>query len=68
ALVVVPTSDPIADHGRRYAERLQAAGTPARLSEYPETGHGFLSTPGMAPQATPARTEILAFLRESLGE
>ncbi|MDP4504905.1 alpha/beta hydrolase [Nonomuraea turcica] len=68
ALVVVPTSDPIADHGRRYAERLQAAGTPARLSEYPEAGHAFLSMPGMAPQATPARAEILAFLRESLGE
>jgi acetyl esterase len=68
ALVVVPTCDPIADHGRRYAERLQAAGTPARLSEYPEAGHAFLSMPGMAPQATPARAEILAFLRESLGE
>lgn len=68
ALVVVPTSDPIADHGRRYTERLQAAGTPARLSEYPEAGHAFLSMPGMAPQATPARAEILAFLRECLGE
>ncbi|MFI7705582.1 alpha/beta hydrolase [Nonomuraea sp. NPDC049480] len=68
ALVVVPTCDPIADHGRRYAERLQAAGTPARLSEYPEAGHGFLSMPGMAPQATPARAEIVAFLRECLGE
>ncbi|GGL37406.1 alpha/beta hydrolase [Planomonospora parontospora] len=68
ALVVVPTADPIADHGRRYAERLQAAGTPARLSEYPGAGHAFLSMPGMAPQATPARAEILAFLRESLGE
>ncbi|GGT05891.1 alpha/beta hydrolase [Planobispora rosea] len=68
ALVVVPTADPIADHGRRYAERLRVAGTPARLSEYPEAGHAFLSMPGMAPQATPARAEILAFLRESLGE
>ncbi|MGW4792765.1 alpha/beta hydrolase [Nonomuraea sp. NPDC004297] len=68
ALVVVPVRDPIADHGRRYAERLQAAGTPARLGEYPEAGHAFLSMPGMAPQATPARAEILAFLSESLGE
>ncbi|GGK92354.1 alpha/beta hydrolase [Planomonospora parontospora subsp. parontospora] len=66
-LVVVPTTDPIADHGRRYAERLQAAGAPVRLSEYPEAGHAFLSMPGMAPQATPARAEILDFLRESLG-
>ncbi|UBU11403.1 alpha/beta hydrolase [Nonomuraea gerenzanensis] len=68
ALVVVPTHDPIADHGRRYAERLQAAGTSARLSEYPAAGHAFLSMPGMAPQATPARAEILAFLQESLSD
>lgn len=66
ALVVVPTHDPLADHGRRYADRLQAAGTPARLSEYPEAGHAFLSMPGVAPQAAPARAEILEFLREAL--
>lgn len=66
ALVVVPTHDPVADHGRRYAERLSAAGTPTRLTEYPGAGHAFLSTPGMEPQAEAARAEILAFLRTSL--
>ncbi|TJZ54354.1 alpha/beta hydrolase [Streptomyces piniterrae] len=66
ALVVVPTHDPLADHGRRYAERLQAAGTPARLTEYPEAGHAFLSMPGVAQQAEAARAEILDFLRTSL--
>lgn len=66
ALVVVPTHDPLADHGRRYAERLQAAGTPARLTEYPGAGHGFLSVPAVAPQAGAARTEILEFLRTAL--
>jgi acetyl esterase len=66
ALVVVPTHDPVADQGRRYAERLRAAGTPARLTEYPGAGHAFLSTPGLAPLAEPARAEILGFLRESL--
>uniref|UniRef100_A0AAU3GW25 Alpha/beta hydrolase n=1 Tax=Streptomyces sp. NBC_01401 TaxID=2903854 RepID=A0AAU3GW25_9ACTN len=66
ALVVVPTHDPIADHGRRYTERLRAAGTSARLAEYPGAGHGFLSMPGLAEQAEPARAEILAFLRTSL--
>ncbi|HEX2132983.1 MAG TPA: alpha/beta hydrolase [Actinophytocola sp.] len=63
ALVVVPTHDPLADHGRRYAERLQAAGTPTRLTEYPGAGHAFLSMPGVARQAEAARTEILEFLR-----
>ncbi|AQZ69547.1 Alpha/beta hydrolase fold-3 domain protein [[Actinomadura] parvosata subsp. kistnae] len=67
ALVVVPTADPVADHGRRYAERLQASGTPARLSEYDGAGHAFLSMPGMVPQAEPARAEILGFLRQALG-
>ena len=66
ALVVVPTLDPVADHGRSYAERLRAAGTPARLTEYPGTGHAFLSMPGVAQQAEAARAEILEFLRVSL--
>ncbi|GAA3262677.1 alpha/beta hydrolase [Nonomuraea helvata] len=66
ALVVVPTHDPVADHGRCYAERLRAAGTPTRLTEYPGAGHAFLSMPNVVPQAKAAREEILAFLREAL--
>ncbi|GAA0389024.1 hypothetical protein Acor_59700 [Acrocarpospora corrugata] len=58
ALVVLPTLDPVADHGRRYAERLRAAGTPARLTEYPGATHTFLSMPGLVPQAKAARAEI----------
>jgi acetyl esterase len=66
ALVVVPTHDPLADQGRRYAERLRTAGTPARLTEYPGATHAFLSMPGVAPQAKAARAEILEFLRVPL--
>ncbi|MFF9585599.1 alpha/beta hydrolase [Streptomyces achromogenes] len=66
ALVVVPTQDAVADHGRRYAERLRAAGTPVRLSEYPGAKHAFLTLPGVEPQAQSARTEILQFLRTAL--
>ncbi|MFI1092844.1 alpha/beta hydrolase [Streptomyces sp. NPDC020917] len=66
ALLVVPTADPLADHGRRYAERLRAAGTPVRLSEYEGAGHAFLSMPGLSPHAVPARAEILDFLRAAL--
>ncbi|MFX0573710.1 alpha/beta hydrolase [Nocardia nepalensis] len=66
ALVVIPAHDPLADHGRRYAERLRAAGTSARLTEYPGAGHAFLSMPGMAQQAEAARAEIREFLRTSL--
>ncbi|MFI6519760.1 alpha/beta hydrolase fold domain-containing protein [Spirillospora sp. NPDC050679] len=66
ALVVVPTHDPLADHGRCYARRLQAAGTPARLAEHAGAGHAFLSLPGVAPQAEAARAEIFDFLRTAL--
>ncbi|MFG2905252.1 alpha/beta hydrolase [Kitasatospora sp. NPDC048286] len=66
ALVVVPTQDAVADHGRRYAERLRAAGTPARLSEYPGAKHAFLTLPGLEPQAEAAQAEILRFLRAAL--
>ncbi|MFE0683032.1 alpha/beta hydrolase [Streptomyces sp. NPDC058961] len=68
ALVVVPTHDALADHGRRYAERLRAAGTPVRLSEYPGAKHAFLAMPGLEPQAEAARAEILAFLRAALAK
>ncbi|KUL36395.1 alpha/beta hydrolase [Streptomyces sp. NRRL F-4489] len=67
ALVVVPTRDALADHGRRYAERLREAGTPVRLSEYPGARHTFLTLPGVEPQAEAARAEIAAFLGAALG-
>lgn len=66
ALLVVPTHDPVADHGRRYAEALRAAATPARLTEYEGAGHAFLSMPALVPHATPARREITTFLRAAL--
>lgn len=68
ALVVVPTRDAVADHGRRYAERLREAGTPVRLSEYPGARHAFLTLPGVEPQAEAAQAEILAFLRAALAK
>jgi acetyl esterase len=68
ALVVVPTFDPMADHGRLYAQRLLEAGTSARLIEYPGATHAFLSMPGVVPQARPARAEILGFLHRHLAE
>lgn len=66
ALVVLPTQDAVADHGRRYADRLRAARTPVRLSEYPGARHAFLTLPGVEPQAEAAQAEILQFLRTAL--
>lgn len=66
ALVVVAELDPVADHGRRYAERLRGEGSSARLAEYPRATHAFLNMSGLVRAARPARKEILAFLRDSL--
>ncbi|MEU0505075.1 alpha/beta hydrolase fold domain-containing protein [Nocardia sp. NPDC005998] len=66
ALVVVPTRDAVADHGRRYAERLRAAGTSVWLTEYPGARHAFLTLSGVEPQAGVAQAEILEFLRAAL--
>lgn len=66
ALVVTGGLDPLDDHGGRYAERLLAAGTDARRVRYPRAVHGFVSMPGLVPDARPARREILAFLRGRL--
>jgi acetyl esterase len=66
ALVIIGGLDPAADHGSRYAERLRADGTETRLTSYPKAIHGFISMPGLIPAARPARSEILAFLRDHL--
>ncbi|MEU9636066.1 alpha/beta hydrolase [Streptomyces tendae] len=66
ALIVVPTHDPLADHGRRYAERLRASGTLVRTDEHPGAGHAFLTLPGVEPRAEAARSEIREFLRAAL--
>ncbi|MFI6996891.1 alpha/beta hydrolase [Nocardia sp. NPDC050175] len=66
ALVVVPTLDPVADHGRRYAARLREFGTPVKLSEHPGAPHAFITLPGVVPQAKAARAEIAEFLRGRL--
>ncbi|WP_107655669.1 alpha/beta hydrolase [Nocardia suismassiliense] len=68
ALVVVPTIDPVADHGRRYAQRLGEFGTPARRSEHRGAPHAFLALPGVVPQAKAARAEITEFLDGHLAE
>jgi acetyl esterase len=68
ALVVVPTHDAVADHGRRYAERLREQGTPVRLCEYPGAKHAFLTLPGVEAQAEAAQAEILGFLRAALAQ
>ncbi|WP_018352998.1 alpha/beta hydrolase [Longispora albida] len=65
-LIVTAALDPLDDHGRHYAERLRADGVDAQVRTYPRAIHGFLSMPGLIPDARPARQDILTFLRRHL--
>ncbi|MGS2806427.1 alpha/beta hydrolase [Nocardia sp. MW-W600-9] len=66
ALVLVPTVDPVADQGRRYAERPRESGTPVRLTEHPGAPHAFITLPGLVPQAKTARAQTVEFLTDRL--
>jgi len=46
ALVITASHDPLVDEGRRFAERLTAAGVPATYVCYEGTVHGFMTMAG----------------------
>jgi acetyl esterase len=66
-LVQTAEHDALLDEGRRYAERLAAAGVRVRYTEYVGAAHGFISMPGLAPpQAHQALWEIVTELKARL--
>ena len=66
ALVLIPTVDPVADQGRRYAERLRESGTPVRRAGMFGEPHAFLTLPGLVSQAKAARAQMVEFLTDRL--
>jgi acetyl esterase/lipase len=66
-LVITAEHDPLREEGRRYAERLNAEGTPVRYSNYVGMVHGFMSFPGLASGARQALGEICQELSAALG-
>ncbi|MEX5719981.1 alpha/beta hydrolase [Geodermatophilus maliterrae] len=60
ALVQVAEHDPIRDDGYRYAEALQGAGVPVRLTQYVGMPHGFLAFPRLCRSAPQALAELCA--------
>jgi acetyl esterase/lipase len=66
ALIQTAQFDPLRDHGPAYAEALRAAGVEARLTNYVDAVHGYVSLPGLVPAARQALGEAVAFLREHL--
>ena len=66
ALVNTAEYDVLRDEGERYAERLRAAGVPARVSRYDGVHHRFAELIGILDQASQSRDEMCAWLREVL--
>ncbi|KRF29894.1 alpha/beta hydrolase [Phycicoccus sp. Soil802] len=66
ALVQTADLDPLRDDGVRYAEALEVAGVPVRLTNYVRVPHGFVSIPGMVPTSAQHRAELVGELRRHL--
>ena len=67
ALVHVAEVDPLADDGRRYAERLRAAGVETTLRVAERMIHGFLRARQLGPDSSAEFDVGCAFMRERLG-
>jgi dimethylaniline monooxygenase (N-oxide forming) len=68
ALVATCGFDPLRDEGRRYADRLEAAGVPVRYRCYSGLTHAFLSLTAVVDAAAEATGELGRALAEALGQ
>ncbi len=64
AMVIISGYDPLRDEGLAYANRLEEAGVPVKLSVYEDMIHGFLSYLGIMKQAKTAIEEISVWVKE----
>jgi acetyl esterase len=67
AFVITAECDPLRDDGEAYAEKLRKLGIAARYKRYPGMFHGFMSFPGVLPEAAEAFEDAGKALREALG-
>jgi len=66
AFVITAECDPLRDDGEAYAEKLRKLGIAARYKRYPGMFHGFMSFPGVLPEASEAFEDAGEGLREAL--
>jgi acetyl esterase len=68
ALIQTARHDPLRDQGAAYAKVLEAAGVAVRLTEFRNSVHGYISVPGLVPEARTARTQAADALRAALAQ
>jgi acetyl esterase len=59
ALIQVAEHDPLRDQGRAYADALRSADVPVVETTYAHSVHGYISIPGLVPEARRARREVI---------
>lgn len=67
AFVITAECDPLRDDGEAYAEKLRKLGIRASYKRYAGMFHGFMSFPGVLPEAAEAFEDAGKALREALG-
>lgn len=67
AFVITAECDPLRDDGEAYADKLRKLGIRASYKRYPGMFHGFMSFPGVLPEAAQAFEDAGSALREALG-
>jgi acetyl esterase len=68
ALIQTAQFDPLRDEGMAYAEALRAAGVDVQLTNYPDAVHGYISLPGLVPQARTVLADAVEFVRRGLAK
>jgi acetyl esterase len=66
ALIQTANHDPLRDQGPAYATALQAAGVSARVRNYIDAVHGYISVPGVVPASRQALADAVEALRDAL--
>jgi acetyl esterase len=66
ALVQTAQFDPLRDEGAAYVDALREAGVEAEHRNYLNSVHGYISLPGLVPEARQALTDAVDFVRRRL--
>ena len=66
ALIQTAQYDPLRDEGAAYAEALREAGVEAEYVNYLDSVHGYISLPGLVPEAKQALSDCVEFVRRRL--